>query len=175
MSPMRLESGHQRTKRPLNPVAGPTGHPFHPVFVTVPIGAWIASIVFDLISRTADNPEVFAIGAHWLIGIGIVGAVVAAAFGLMDLLVIPTGTPAHRTGLIHMSLNVAVLVAFAVSFFLRRGDTDGEVSIGLIVLSAIALAALGLSGWLGGKLTYRYGVRVVEDEAQADGFAQPDR
>jgi uncharacterized membrane protein len=74
-----------------------------------------------------------------------------------------------------MSLNVAVLVAFAVSFFLRRGDTDGEVSIGLIVLSAIALAALGLSGWLGGKLTYRYGVRVVEDEAQADGFVQPDR
>lgn len=28
--------------------AGRNGHPFHPLLVTVPIGAWVASVVFDL-------------------------------------------------------------------------------------------------------------------------------
>lgn len=167
---MTVDTGHQRSKRPLNPVAGPYGHPFHPILVTVPIGAWVASLVFDIVSQTSDDTEIFATGSYWLIGIGVLGAFVAAVFGLMDLLRIPGGTPAYRTGLVHMGLNLAVAAAFAVSFFLRRGNTDQEVSIGLIALSVVALAALGLSGWLGGKLTYRYGVRVVEEEVQADGY-----
>jgi uncharacterized membrane protein len=40
----------------------------------------------------------------------------------------------------------------------------------LIVLAVIALALLGASGWLGGKLTYRYGIRVVDDAAQAEAY-----
>ena len=167
---MAVDSGHLRTKRPLNPVAGPYGHPFHPILVTVPIGAWVASLVFDVVSRSSDDPEIFATGSYWLIGLGVLGALAAAVFGFLDLLRIPSGTPAHRTGLLHMGLNLAVAAAFAVSFLLRRGDTDEEVSAGLIALSVVALAALGLSGWLGGKLTYRYGVRVVEEEVQADGY-----
>lgn len=151
-------------------VAGPYGHPFHPILVTVPIGAWIASIVFDIVSRSADDPEIFATGAYWLIGLGVIGAVAAALFGLLDLLTIPRRTKAFRTGLLHMGLNLAVVAAFVVSFLLRRGDTDEQVSTGLIALSIVALAALGLSGWLGGKLTYRFGVRVVEEEAQAEAF-----
>jgi uncharacterized membrane protein len=74
----------ESAKRPRTGIAGPYGHPFHPVLVTVPIGAWVASVVF-------------AEGAYWLIGIGIIGAVLAAIFGLMDLLAIPRGTAAFRT------------------------------------------------------------------------------
>ncbi|MCO8126882.1 DUF2231 domain-containing protein [Acidimicrobiia bacterium EGI L10123] len=167
---MAIDPGHQRAKRPRTVAAGPHGHPFHPVLVTIPIGAWMASLVFDVVSNTSDDPEIFATGAQWLIGIGLVGAVLAAAFGMLDLLSVPAGTTARRTGQLHMVLNLAVTAAFAVSFVLRYGDTDEEVSAGLIVLSAVALAVLGLSGWLGGKLTYRYGVRVVEEDLQADGF-----
>src|SRR5205085_6077319 len=85
-------------KQPVTPVAGPYGHPFHPLLVTVPIGAWVTSIVFDILSRTADHGADFARGAYWLIGIGIVGALVAAAFGLMDLLSVPARTRAKRVG-----------------------------------------------------------------------------
>jgi uncharacterized membrane protein len=170
-----LDPGHQRSKRPRTVVAGPHGHPFHPVLVTVPIGAWIASLVFDVVSTTSEDPEIFATGAYWLIGIGVLGAVAAALFGILDLLSVPEGTPARRTGLLHMVLNLAVTVAFAVSFVFRRGDTDDEVSVGLIALSVVALAVLGLSGWLGGKLAYRYGVRVVEEDLQADGFVHDGR
>jgi uncharacterized membrane protein len=68
-----------------------------------------------------------------------------------------------------MGLNLAVAAAFAVSFFVRRGSTDQEVSTGLTALSVVALA-LGLSGWLGGEHTYRYGISVVEEGVQADGY-----
>jgi hypothetical protein len=34
----------------------------------------------------------------------------------------------------------------------------------------VALVLPGASGWLDGKLAYRYGVRVVDEASQADGF-----
>ena len=162
---------HQ-AKRPVTVLAGPYGHPFHPILVTVPIGAWVASLGFDVASRLAGEADVFAKGAYWLIALGIVGALAAATAGFLDLFAIPTGTKAFRTGLVHMSLNLVVVAVFAVSFVLRRGGIDApeEVSGGLIALSAVALGLLGVSGWLGGKLSYRYGVRVADETTQAEGF-----
>jgi len=34
----------------------------------------------------------------------------------------------------------------------------------------VAIALLGVSGWLGGKLAYRYGVPVTDEQAQVEGF-----
>jgi uncharacterized membrane protein len=39
-------------------------------------------------------------------------------------------------------------------------------------VSAVALAALAVSGYLGGQLAYRYGVRVVDEATQAEGYHQ---
>ncbi|WP_345350503.1 DUF2231 domain-containing protein [Rhodococcus olei] len=154
-------------------LAGPYGHPFHPILVTVPIGAWVASLIFDIASRVVDHPEFLAQGSVWLIAIGVLGALAAAMIGLLDLLAIPTGTPALRTGLVHMSLNLVVTAAYAVNFVWRRSGY-GEphaVGAGQLGLSALSLAVLGVSGYLGGKLEYRYGVRVATEATQAEGFA----
>jgi uncharacterized membrane protein len=155
-------------KRPANAIAGAYGHPIHPILVTVPIGVWIASLVFDIASRAADDPDAFSTGAQWLVAIGIIGAVLAALWGFVDYLRIERGTPAFRTGTTHFLLNDVVLVLFIVSWVLRLGN-DGATSIGLIVLSIIALALLSVSGWLGGKLAYRFGVRVADEHTQAEG------
>src|SRR4051794_21792424 len=72
-------------KRPRSSIAGPYGHPFHPILVTVPIGAFVCSLLFDIFSRTRSQGRTFLVdGAYWLIGIGIVAALVAALFGLLD-------------------------------------------------------------------------------------------
>ena len=165
-------SAPRDAKRPLTPLAGPYGHPFHPILVTVPIGAWVASIVFDLVSHRSGESEVFVKGAFWLIGLGILGALAAAVFGLLDLLAIPRGTRAFRRGLTHMALNLAVVVLFAISFAIRRDHLDeGDTTIAGFVLSAVALALLAVSGWLGGELAYRYGVRVADEDTQSEGYA----
>jgi uncharacterized membrane protein len=168
----RVVTELHQAKRPVSRLAGPYGHPFHPVLVTVPIGAWVASFVFDLASRWSDEPLVLAKGAWWLVGLGVVGALVAATFGVLDLVAIPMGTKAFRTGLLHMALNLVVVCAFGGSFLLRQArleEPDG-VATWLIVLSAGALALLAAAGWLGGRLAYRYGVRVADEATQATAF-----
>jgi uncharacterized membrane protein len=156
-------------KRPVTVLAGPYGHPFHPILVTVPIGAWVSAFVFDVASWLNDDPAAFTRGAHWLIGIGVVGALGAAVFGFLDLLAIPGGTRAFKTALVHMTINLCVVALFAMAFVLRGDLTGDGTPPGLIVLSATALALLGISGWLGGRLTYRFGVRVVNEATQAQG------
>jgi uncharacterized membrane protein len=161
----------QRAKHPTTPLAGPYGHPFHPILVTVPIGAWIASVVFDVVALASDSKEAaFAEGAYWLIGIGIIGALLAAVFGLLDLLGIPRGTKAFRTGLTHMTLNLTVVVLFVVNFAVRAGQGAEDASTVGLILSIVALAILSVSGVLGGKLAYHYGVRVADEQTQSEGF-----
>ncbi|MFC7451350.1 DUF2231 domain-containing protein [Rhodococcus daqingensis] len=165
-------------KRPVSAVlAGPYGHPFHPILVTLPIGAWVSSLVFDIASRIVEDPGFLTKGSVWLIAIGVLGALAAATVGFLDLLAIPTGTPAFRTGLVHMSLNVTVTVAYAVNLVWRRADygTPDAVGVGQLALSAASLAALAASGYLGGKLVFRHGVRVVDEATQAEAFEHSSR
>lgn len=160
-------------KHPVSAVlAGPYGHPIHPLLVTVPIGAWVASLVFDIGSHLAGDPGALADGSQWLIAVGVLGALVAACAGFLDLFAIPVGTRAFRTALVHMSLNLVVTAAYAGGFAWRHGGYGHgrAVSGGQLALSAASLAVLCVSGFLGGKLAYRYGVRVADEQTQREGF-----
>ncbi|QTJ70242.1 DUF2231 domain-containing protein (plasmid) [Rhodococcus sp. ZPP] len=170
-----MSSDTDRGKHPVSAgLAGPYGHPFHPILVTVPIGAWVSSLVFDIGSRVVDTPGFLTQGSVWLIGIGVLGAVAAAMIGFLDLFAIPTGTPAFRTGLIHMSLNLAVTAAYIVNFLWRHStyEEQQQVSAGPLALSVVSLAALAVSGYLGGKLAYHFGIRVADESTQAEGFTR---
>jgi uncharacterized membrane protein len=160
----------RRAKRPRTVIAGPYGHPFHPILVTIPIGVWVASLLFDVIAFIVREPTPYVLGAQVLIAIGVIGGLLAAIFGFLDFSVIPRGTPAQRTALIHMGLNLAVVLLFAVNFFVRAPSDHENVSIPGLVLSIVGLLMLVVSGWLGGKLAYRYGVRVADETTQAEGF-----
>ena len=43
-------------KHPRTPLSGPYGHPIHPGLVAIPIGTWIASIIFDIESSSVRGP-----------------------------------------------------------------------------------------------------------------------
>jgi uncharacterized membrane protein len=164
------ERGNQ-AKEPVSALlAGPYGHPFHPILVTLPIGAWVSSLVFDVASHAVDDPGPLVTGAEWLIAIGVLGALAAATVGFLDFFTIPTGTPAHRTAMTHMALNLAITVGFALDFLWRLGADQGATALGPLVLSVVCLAGLAVSGALGGKLAYHYGVRVASEAVQATGF-----
>ena len=74
------------------------------------------------------------------------------------------------------SLNLGVTAAYVVNFLWRYGTyTDGGcVGAGKLALSAVGIAVLGVSGFLGGKLAYRYGVRVADESTQAEGYGPGD-
>lgn len=162
----------QQAKRPVSAVlAGPYGHPLHPVLVNVPIGAWVAASVFDFASHLVHGPGALARGAWWLIAIGVLGALAAALIGFLDLLAIPPHTPVFRTALVHMGLNLTLTGGYVGGFLWRRAEgVAGPVPWGPLALSLVCLAVLGLSGFLGGKLAFQYGVRVADEATQADGY-----
>jgi uncharacterized membrane protein len=94
-----------------------------------------------------------------MIGAGIMGGLLAAVFGLVDWLAIPSGTRAKSIGLWHGAGNVIVTVLFAGSWlFRRRAPADPDTIA--FVLSFLGLLLALVTGWLGGELVDRLGVGV---------------
>lgn len=172
----QLPTEHRRAKQPVNALAGPYGHPFHAMVIPVPIGAWVASLLFDIASYLAPAPAAFVRASYWLIVLGVVAALLAAVFGLMDLVRIPRGTKAFTVGFAHMALNVTVVALYAVGLALRHGQLDdAPVAVAPLGVSVVAIVLLAVSGWLGGELSYRYGVRVADEGTQAEAYTKPQQ
>ena len=170
----------RRIKEPVTPLAGPYGHPFHPIAVTLPIGAWTASLVFDIASRRSAEPRVFARGSAELVKTGLFGAASAALLGYLDYLTIPTKTATHATATAHLALNVTTMGLYALNLSARErrlhrdATRDEPVAANEIGLSLLALSLLGASGYLGGMLAYHFGVRVADERTQRSGLTTGD-
>ena len=166
----------QQIKEPATPIAGPYGHPFHPIAVTIPIGTWVASLLFDVASQRSDEPRVFARGSAELVKTGLVGGAGAAFLGFLDYLKIPKKSAAGVTATAHLALNVTCMALYALNLAQRErrlhaaGTRDAAVSANEIGLSLLALSLLGASGWLGGMLSYHFGVRVADERTQLEGL-----
>jgi uncharacterized membrane protein len=158
-------------KQPISVLAGRYGHPLHPVLVPVPIGAWVAALVFDVASHVATDGGFLVRAAYWLVALGVLGALAAALLGFLDLLVIPGATRVYRVALLHLSVNLVVTTVFGVELALRKDSADpAGTPWWLVVLTAVALGGLAVGGYLGGELAYRYGVRVADETTQAEGY-----
>jgi uncharacterized membrane protein len=129
-------------------------HPIHPMLVAIPIGLWIFSLVCDLIFRFGSGNPNWEIVAKYTLVAGIIGALIAAVPGFIDMLSLPW--PTKRIALMHMAINLTVVALYVVNAWLRRRG----VSDAAIWLSVIAVAMLAVSGWLGGKMVYVHGVAV---------------
>src|SRR5918996_6656122 len=95
------------------------GHPIHPMLIVLPLGLFIAAVVFDAVHLWRGAPA-FAVAAFWNIAAGVVGGLLAAVFGVIDWFAIPAGTRAKRIGLLHGASNVVVVLTFALVWLTRR-------------------------------------------------------
>ncbi|MFL6600366.1 MAG: DUF2231 domain-containing protein [Steroidobacteraceae bacterium] len=130
------------------------GHPLHPMLVTLPIGLWVFSLAADIVYASTGDIR-WDTTAYFTLGGGIIGALLAAVPGLLDFLGLHEPRE-RRVGAIHLSLNLAIVAVQAVNFWLRGQPTT---SAGLpILISVVAVAALVVSGWLGGQLVHIFGV-----------------
>ena len=123
-------------------------HPLHPLMVALPIGAWVAGSVFDLLGKThratADN----------LVAFGAAAAVPTAAAGLAQW--VDASQPARRIGAVHAAANTVTLVLQVASLRARR---KGWRARG-VVLSQAAMGSMAAAGYLGGHLSYALGYGV---------------
>src|SRR4051794_206492 len=141
-----------------NPVSSANimGHPLHPILITLPIGLFVATFLFDLIFWRTGN-DVFATGALSLLGAGLVGAALAAVTGLTDFL----GDPRIRQisdAWHHAIGNVILVLVQLFSFYQRyRYGASAVIPLGLS-LSVISVLITGFTGWKGGELVFRHRV-----------------
>ena len=145
------------------------GHPIHPMLVTVPIGLWLFSFVCDLAFILGNGDPVWKTVALYCMAGGLVGALLAAVPGVIDLISLRHG-PAGRVALTHMALNLTVVGIYAVNLFFRAQSDQPANS--LVWLSAFALALLAVSGWLGGRMVYEHGVGVSTSEPATSKAAE---
>lgn len=130
------------------------GHPLHPMLVAYPIAFYTATLAGFVVYAIVG-------GLFWLkLAIamnvaGVVMALLAALPGFIDWgLGVSADSPAKRTGLIHMGLNLAALGLFVASFFLYFTHWNGPAETGPvlgIVLSAVGVALTipaGFQGWI---------------------------
>jgi uncharacterized membrane protein len=135
------------------------GHAIHPMLIVFPLGLLTTAVVFDVL-YLITNRTGFQIAAAYTIAAGVIGGVLAAAFGLVDWLAIPPGTRAKRIGRIHAGANLIAMLLFAVSWLLRAGADNWDPSASALVASFAGLVVVSVGGWLGGELVERLGVGV---------------
>jgi uncharacterized membrane protein len=131
------------------------GHPIHPMLVPLPIGLLIFSFVCDLFFVFGSGDPAWATVALYTMGGGIVGALLAAVFGLVDLLSL-SPSKAKSIGIWHMVINLTVVAIFAVDFWLRLPAVPGSRLP--VFLSLVEVPLLAVSGWLGGEMVFIHGV-----------------
>lgn len=142
------------------------GHPIHPMLVTIPIGLWVFSLICDFAFLSTGDSR-WTVTAYFSLGGGIIGALIAALPGLLDLLSLH-GARERRIGTLHLVLNLAIVAVQAANFWLRFQD-DGNAGVLPRAISMIAVAALVASGWLGGHLVHVLGVTQPQSAGETVG------
>jgi len=137
------------------------GHPIHPMLIVFPLGLLATGVLFDILYMVTGN-DALAMVAYWNIIVGIIGGLLAAVFGLIDWLAIPSGTRAKSIGLMHGGGNVVIVVLFAISWLLRMNRTGNTPDTIGFVLELVGVVLALVTGWLGGELVDRLGVGVDE-------------
>jgi len=140
-------------------------HPVHPMLIPFPIALWIFSLASDLISLFGFGGPVWKdIALYTMVG-GIVGGLAAAIPGYIDYRSL-SDPVIVRVAQMHMVINVGLIVLFTINAGLRI--MNGTEAVLPVFLSALGVAALGVSGWLGGELVYVQGV-AVQPERESTG------
>ncbi|MFN8660456.1 MAG: Rieske 2Fe-2S domain-containing protein [Thermomicrobiales bacterium] len=124
------------------------GHPLHSAAVTVPVGSWSATMIFDLMGEER--------AADLCLGLGLVSAVGAAVTGAAQWQDTTNEEEPRRLGALHALLNVAATTLMAGSWVMRK---RGERRTG-VALSTAGLGVNLASAWLGGELAYDLGIGV---------------
>lgn len=136
------------------------GHPIHPMLIPFPIAALSGALVTDIVFWQSGDP--FWTGmSFWLLAGGIATGAAAALFGLIDFFGLKV-VRSHKAAWVHFLGNAAALALAIVNLLMRMEDpAEAVVPLGL-VLSAVVALMLVITGWLGGELSYRHRIGVME-------------
>jgi nitrite reductase/ring-hydroxylating ferredoxin subunit/uncharacterized membrane protein len=130
------------------------GHALHPVIVSVPLGAWTAAFVADLVAYTGRlRPEV----GDFCVLIGVLASYGALVTGYTDFH--ETSGHERKVGAAHGLIMTTTILLYSASWLLRWlvGGSVHDLAVALAVIGYL----LVISGaYFGGDLVFRIGTMV---------------
>ncbi len=137
------------------------GHPIHPMLIPFPVAFFVSALLCDLAFWVTANAA-WSTAATWLIGAGIVMAILAAAAGLTDV----AGDRRIRdlTDVWwHAGGNVLVVLIQLYNWYVRFEHGSAAILPVGLILSLIVVGLLLFTGWKGWEMVYRHRVGVADD------------
>jgi len=136
------------------------GHPIHQMLIPFPIAFFVATFACDVGFLITGSYGWFE-PTLWLLGAGVIIALLAAVMGLIDVLG-DAQIRALSTAWWHACGNVLAVAVEIVNWFLRNSQGTNAVLPTGIVLSLIVVLILLFTGWKGWEMVYRHHVGVAD-------------
>jgi len=137
------------------------GHPLHVMLVPVPITCFLGTLVTDIAYVQTANMQ-WANMSAWLLTAGLIVALFAVIAGFVDFLG-DRRIRDLRAVWIHAIGNAVVLIVEIFNIFVHSRDAYTSVVPAGLILSALAVLILLVTGWMGWEMVYRHRVGVMEE------------
>ncbi|MGR4865112.1 DUF2231 domain-containing protein [Caulobacter sp. LARHSG274] len=134
------------------------GHPFHVMLVPIPVTCFAGTLFTDIAYWKTANMQ-WANMSAWLLTAGLVVAVFAVLAGIIDFLG-ERRIRALRSAWIHAIGNALALVLSIFNAFVHSRDAYTSVVPTGLVLSALVVLILLVTGWNGWTMVHRHRVGV---------------
>jgi uncharacterized membrane protein len=140
------------------------GRPLHAILAPIPFVCFVATLVTDIVYwQTAMM--MWADMSAWLLLAGLIVSLFAVPAGMIDFF----GEPRIRelrAAWIHGIGNITALILSIFNCLIHTRDAYTSVVPSGLILSALVVAILLVSGWNGWALVYRHRVGVQQTEQQ---------
>jgi len=147
------------------------GHSIHPMLIPFPIAFFVSAFVCDIAFGVTAN-AMWSTAALWLIGAGVVMAVLAALAGLTD--VVGDQRIRDLTDVWwHAGGNVLVVLIQIYNWYSRFEHGSAAILPVGLILSLIVVGILLFTGWKGWEMVYRHRVGVADDTGVGPGSTVP--
>jgi uncharacterized membrane protein len=140
--------------------AAVAGHPIHPMLVPVPIACFVGTFITDLAYWRTANMQ-WANMSAWLLTAGLVVSIFVVIAGLIDFFG-DRRIRALRAAWIHAIGNALVLVLSIFNVLIHSRDAYTSVVPAGLLLSALVVLILSITGWNGWSMVYRHNVAAVD-------------
>ena len=146
------------------------GWNIHPLIVHFPIALLIAYFLLDVVGLAVRSAGL-RFAARWMLQLGALGAVAAAAAGWFAAERVPHGGAVHEIMEWHGRIGFTVAglaLALAVWRFLVQERLSSMATAFQVLMSAILVAGMVFGADLGGLMVYGHGVGVRQLEQPGD-------
>lgn len=129
------------------------GVPIHAMLVPFPIACFTGALLTDIAYFNTAEIQ-WANFSAWLLAFGVFMGGIAALFGLIDLF--RQKSPKPTIAWAHMGGNIALLIFALINNFVHARDGWTSVVPTGIILSAVTVMIMLVTGFLGHRLAYSH-------------------